>query len=194
MSRPPKHYRGGWSDDEDEDGGGARAVSRFDVVTGMAGPVPDDDDAVELCGFEDDDAPPEPCVLCRFSGVSQAENELQVKMARMESRLAMASSGIKHKVEEIYEIYRTTLLEHMPADMPEWTKGSIMRHLRGMHGTSSAAILKQVDTADMGMWMNVLKQFAAKRRKSDGKIVDVNIPVVKLLLKVSEAVQKMGDK
>ena len=166
----------------------------FDVVDGPTGDGPRDDD-FDLVGLDDDDAEPEPCLLCEYSGANQTDPVLQSVVAQIENKVTMSSGmGMKHKVKEIQLAYEKTIKRLLPAGTPEWTRDSIRNHLNGMHGTSSAATLKAVDISSMAAWMHALKGFALKRRRCDGKIVDVNSGVFKLRMKLSEIVQKLPDK
>jgi hypothetical protein len=186
---------------EDDDGDETLESHRieFDVVDGPSMPPAPrvDEDEYEFCANDnEDDEDVEFCVLCSFSGADQTDPRLQYIVSQIENKVKLTSGmGMKQKVRDIRLVYTKTLLPLLPADTPEWTIQSVSRHIRGMHGTSSTATLKQIDVSSIGRYMCALDQFALKRRKATGEIVGVNEAVCKLRINLSMHVQRnLSDK
>lgn len=171
----------------------------FDVVDGVNRPIDPstDGDEYDFCSIDrDDEDDVEFCVLCAYSGADQTDPRLQYIMSQIENKIKLTSGmGMKQKIKDIRLVYQKTLVPLLPPDTPDWTTQSITRHLRGMHGTSSTASLKQIDIASLGRYMCALDQFALKRRRATGEIVGVNESVCKLRINLSMHVHRnLSDK
>lgn len=186
-------------DMSDEEEGVASDRLTFDVVTGPGGhPVHDDDFAEEyspFCGFATGGDTPEPCILCLHSGADQRNAKWREIISRIEQRARLAAGmGLLHRVDKIHEIYERTMRPMLGADAFDWTKKSIRNHLKGLHGTASVAMLKQVDVAALGPWLDALEDFPMTRDTRTGKVTGINMKVYKMRESLSRHIQGLSDK